>query len=921
MRGAQLTGLGLTAAAVLVLPLTPVPTTQVPVGARTTDVAHVDGGDRLDRGTWTVTRVDNDRYRVSWRSPTRLPVVDSRPEILHGDATHVARVTSHGRRVTATVTTRVAPEAADLGVLQSGSLLDAHAPAPQPPTPQPRYTAPRMVERLAVDPGQPGPFQVTSSDYRLPGFTVRRMPRPVEMLGHVVRPADGQLAADAPLVLFLHGRHDFCYDPDGSGRFSFRWPCRNGTRPVPSHLGYDYVQRLLAGQGFVTVSVAANGINAQDDRALDGGAEARARLVRRHLRQWVDWAEDDRYPVDLDSVVLVGHSRGGEGVNRASLVTSLGAPYQIAGQVLLAPTNFARQTTAYVPTITVLPYCDGDVVDLQGQSYTDLARDLTRDDTSLKSSVLVMGANHNYFNTEWTPGLSAAPSFDDSGGGRHDTCGAGHAQRLSAAGQRRVARTYIAGAVQLMTGRDPRALAMFDGTTARIGSAGNADVRTQALGGGRVLRRPGLDAALAKPVGAYTLLCDGRSDTRRPEACGRELAQIITPHWVSGALRGVPSTRAFEMSWDRVGQRGGLRFDDLLDASVATSLDLRTVVDPERGDVRVKVRLVDADGRTATLVPEAGGRVPALPEGRTPYLGKLIAQTLRVPLSGVREVDLSRIVGVDVIGYSSTGRIWVLDVAAVPGGALPPVPRERLPLVSIGTVRRTEGDRPGTSVIDLPFTLSAPAVKPGRFVVTGFDQYDGRPIAKRTVTVLPGQSGGSIRFDYRANRIDDLRTRGYGVTVSPVRNVMTRSAFGRVLIADDDPRPSLTLWPTAPGPVEEGEPLSWTVTLAAPVGYDVVLTAETVTDQPSGAVPLRVGDLPARYRERTGLGRADPELPLHRAGVFLFDVIRAGHTTGTLSLPMRRDAVREPEESLRLRVSVPQFHRARLVTGRVRDVR
>ncbi|HJR40317.1 MAG TPA: hypothetical protein VJ819_18190 [Nocardioidaceae bacterium] len=921
MRGAQLTGLGLTAAAVLVLPLTPVPTTQVPVGARTTDVAHVDGGDRLDRGTWTVTRVDNDRYRVSWRSPTRLPVVDSRPEILHGDATHVARVTSHGRRVTATVTTRVAPEAADLGVLQSGSLLDAHAPAPQPPTPQPRYTAPRMVERLAVDPGQPGPFQVTSSDYRLPGFTVRRMPRPVEMLGHVVRPADGQLAADAPLVLFLHGRHDFCYDPDGSGRFSFRWPCRNGTRPVPSHLGYDYVQRLLAGQGFVTVSVAANGINAQDDRALDGGAEARARLVRRHLRQWVDWAEDDRYPVDLDSVVLVGHSRGGEGVNRASLVTSLGAPYRIAGQVLLAPTNFARQTTAYVPTITVLPYCDGDVVDLQGQSYTDLARDLTRDDTSLKSSVLVMGANHNYFNTEWTPGLSAAPSFDDSGGGRHDTCGAGHAQRLSAAGQRRVARTYIAGAVQLMTGRDPRALAMFDGTTARIGSAGNADVRTQALGGGRVLRRPGLDAALAKPVGAYTLLCDGRSDTRRPEACGRELAQIITPHWVSGALRGVPSTRAFEMSWDRVGQRGGLRFDDLLDASVATSLDLRTVVDPERGDVRVKVRLVDADGRTATLVPEAGGRVPALPEGRTPYLGKLIAQTLRVPLSGVREVDLSRIVGVDVIGYSSTGRIWVLDVAAVPGGALPPVPRERLPLVSIGTVRRTEGDRPGTSVIDLPFTLSAPAVKPGRFVVTGFDQYDGRPIAKRTVTVLPGQSGGSIRFDYRANRIDDLRTRGYGVTVSPVRNVMTRSAFGRVLIADDDPRPSLTLRPTAPGPVEEGEPLSWTVTLAAPVGYDVVLTAETVTDQPSGAVPLRVGDLPARYRERTGLGRADPELPLHRAGVFLFDVIRAGHTTGTLSLPMRRDAVREPEESLRLRVSVPQFHRARLVTGRVRDVR
>ena len=157
--------------------------------------------------------------------------------------------------------------------------------------------------------------------------------------------------------------------------------------------------------------------------------------------------------------------------------------------------------------------------------------------------------------------------------------------------------------------------------------------------------------------------------------------------------------------------------------------------------------------------------------------------------------------------------------------------------------------------------------------------------------------------------------------ISPVRNVMTRSAFGRALIADDDPRPSLALRQTRPGRVEEGDPLSWTATLAAPVGYDVVLTAEAVADQPPGAVPLRVGDLPAGYRERSGLGRADPELPLHRAGVFLFDVIRAGRITGTLILPLRRDAVRESEESLRLRASVPPFQRAKLVTGRVRDFR
>ena len=104
--------------------------------------------------------------------------------------------------------------------------------------------------------------------------------------------------------------------------------------------------------------------------------------------------------------MLVGHSRGGEGVDRASIQIPLSAPYRIAGQVLVAPTDFGIQTAPYVPTVTLLPYCDGDVSDLQGQKFTDVSRDLAAGDTSLKSSVLVMGANHNFFNTEWTPGIA-----------------------------------------------------------------------------------------------------------------------------------------------------------------------------------------------------------------------------------------------------------------------------------------------------------------------------------------------------------------------------------------------------------------------------------------------------------------------------------------------------------------------------------
>ena len=102
--------------------------------------------------------------------------------------------------------------------------------------------------------------------------------------------------------------------------------------------------------------------------------------------------------------------------------------------------------------MTVLPYCDGDVYDLQGQRFTDVARDLAPDDTSLKSSVMVLGANHNFFNTEWTPGIAAAPSWDDWGGNKNETCGAVTPDGCKPAEQRAVGTAYVAGAVHLFTG-------------------------------------------------------------------------------------------------------------------------------------------------------------------------------------------------------------------------------------------------------------------------------------------------------------------------------------------------------------------------------------------------------------------------------------------------------------------------------------
>ncbi len=143
--------------------------------------------------------------------------------------------------------------------------------------------------------------------------------------------------------------------------------------------------------------------------------------------------------------------------------------------MLLAPTDFASHSAPFVPTVTVLPYCDGDVSDLQGQRFTDSGRDVATEDTSLKSSVMVMGANHNFFNSEWTPRISAAPSFDDWFGEKSEPCGRRHPDRLKAGEQRAVGAAYIAGAVAVFTGQE-RYLPLFDGSPVTVASIGDADV-------------------------------------------------------------------------------------------------------------------------------------------------------------------------------------------------------------------------------------------------------------------------------------------------------------------------------------------------------------------------------------------------------------------------------------------------------------
>lgn len=869
--------------------------------------ARTDAG---DRGRWTVEAAGPDAWLLTWRSPTPLPITSARPEfLLGGEPLAPPGLDADGRTLSLVVSARTAPSVTDLDVRLSGRLLDERsAPRERVGT---AIDVPPAGRPLAVDPGERGPYTVVRGNYRLSDLTIPGFDAPVERVGHVERPADlPESAGPAPLVLFLHGRHDYCYGEPTDTEPGPDWPCRAGTRPVPSQLGYRYVQRLLASQGYVTVSIAANGINAQDWAAADGGALARAQLVESHLDQWAAWAADGTYDVDLSRVVLVGHSRGGEGVNEASLSVPLDAPYRIVGQLLLAPTDFGRTVAAYVPTVVVLPYCDGDVFDLQGQAYTDRARDLARGDTALRSSVLVMGANHNFFNTEWTPALSRAPSFDDAPG--YGVCRRGSETRLTAPEQRAVARTWIAGAVALMAGGDDRVLPMFDGSDVEVASAGGADVRTHALGLGRSLRRPGVDGSTV--VGEPgSRICAGRVGSRDPDLCSDLGA--VAPHWTPTGpyYRHVPTSPAWQVTWAAAGISGGLAFDRPWDLSGADALDLRTVVDPETGPVRVDVRLWDGSGASATIRPRGGGHLARLP-GRI-WATKLWAQTLRVRLHTVTGIDLTDVRQVDLVGTSDDGSVWVLDLAAV-GSPVPPVPERRLPTIVVDELRVPEGDVDGTTTVDVPFRVVGDLTRRARFSFVALDPYEYGDVQGGSVVVPAGATGGTIPVEYLSDRRDDLRLRQLAVSLFARTQAMPAPSTSSVFVIDDDPRPVVTVRPER-RTVAEGDAIRWVVRRSAPADYYAGIRARVV--DVGKARPLTIDDLPAWWVDRHVFRVPAPGTPLYEVPLRFYGLLRPGRVEAAITLPLRRDGVEEGVETVSLRVRVQKAGEPVVRTVRVTD--
>jgi hypothetical protein len=863
---------------------------------------------------WTFTG-DGAQRQLVWRSGRPVPMGDARVEFYAGDRL-LGRplATKDGRTFRLPLKEALkagglkgAKAFQDLQVHAGGRRLDAAGLAAVPDGRRAPVAPPAPAPANPVDPGKPGSYRTVSGEYTLDSVKLPGMPVPVEMKAVVVAPTGA--TGRRPLALFLHGRHSTCYKP-GSDEVTGEWPCPAGEKQIPSYRGYLRDQKLLASQGYVTVSISANGINAQDAPLEDAGAQARSSLVRQHLAHWADWAANrpsapaivrTAPPADLSRVLLVGHSRGGEGVNRAAMDSlyrppadqdGYGGPvrWNIRGTVLIGPTIFGQNPVADVPSVTILPGCDGDVSDLQGELAVDGTRGISRG-AALHSAVYVIGANHNYFNTEWTPGQAQAPADDDfwtDPEEKDPVCDVGTRTRLTADQQHRAGASYIAAAARLFVAGDDRVRPLLDGSGRRAPSADPARVLTHAVGGNR--------SAGILPDGAVTVqggggrLCSAVDDRPSARCLAPNAGQ--SPHFAWWMTEREEGRRAVALKWSQPGTAVRVTPGRPVSLGGAKALALRVIVPPNSTGTQLDVSVTDTAGKRATL---GRVRVDGLPgSART---ASYWAREVRVPLAAATRagVDLRKVRSVELTPRSRAGQAWLIDTWGWRPGT-PAVRPAALPRVDLGRLTVKEGDS-GSRTYRVPVRIAGQ----GGGTIRLYAQNPGsETMTSRLVTVRPGEQTIDLPVTVKGDTLYDYDV-WRSVFVKAVHGAVVGSYSGGVTVENDDPAPTVTITPVTDR-VTEGQPLIWRATLSAPSGTDMYANLEVVPV--AGGAALSTTDVdPAWLADVSGQSPL-PERPLSEVqSLFLFGAVPPGQLTADLSLPTVADTVAEPEESVRLRLT------------------
>ncbi len=671
-----------------------------------------------------------------------------------------------------------------------------------------------------------------------------------ELEGRVYLPTGG---GAHPVVIFLHGRHSACYNTT-TLKGASGWPCPAGTSPILSYAGYDGAGEALAADGYTVVSISANAVNANDNQlSPDDGAATRGQLVLDTLTMlkaansgrpvsYHDAATDQdvtldqalaagqaTYPggtltarglvgtMDFSSIGLMGHSRGGEGVVTAgTLNEALRHPWNIKSVFALAPIDFTRATLPDVVTTTLLPYCDGDVSDQQGQHFYADARDGTFDDDVQRSDIWVMGTDHDFYNSSWTPPYPGAS--DDWSNADDPVCGtsptalaSGRNIRLTATQEYRVGAAYISGFFEATLGGREQFQGLFDGSGQLPPSVSAfADVRTVAQQPAS-MRADVTTFQQASPLvstsGAVSaVVCANKYGRTVPEVLpdctnpGSTLTNQQVPYWTPAAFApNVPLNPMTHLTW--TGTDGSLgvtvppqerdvaHYDEMtFDMSPDESV-------PTGSGTDMEVTVADTAGHSwSDLVSHLNPwGVTRMPASTSTNLGKIVLQQVHVPVSalkgaGVKLNGVARITFTPAAGNDglATGGAYLSDLSFDSKGIGSPRVRTRN-TVNVGSTVVEEGDGPGTDHVAV--YLTHPATSRITAYLTVIGSTTGKVgLAMRQVTFAPGQTCLAVPVPMTGDTLPGTApTISYKIAVSDSTDAVLGSHdFGTVTVREDD---------------------------------------------------------------------------------------------------------------------------------------
>jgi hypothetical protein len=492
-------------------------------------------------------------------------------------------------------------------------------------TPDPAYVTGRInVSAFAnLGGGTPWPFLNTN----------------VPLNGHVCTPRG---RGPFPLAVFAHGNHN---------------PLENSTP------GYLYLCQLLASHGIIAATIDVNFLNGFNF----GENDARAIVHLEHLKQFRTWNNTATHPlhgkVDLNRILIVGHSRGGEAVGHASLFNRLasvgGVVLNGAGPFFLGPYRFGLTAAAaiaptdqqFVPVTgpTVIPDSyfiihgsqDADVFDFQGYHTYERAHavDLANpsvSDGKFKAMLWVHRANHNQFNSVWLPEIAAMPR----------------------ASQEQIAKVHLGALAQAVLLDRPEYLEVLrDHGVAVAWDPAGTEFVSQYQDPTRIFLQHNQEGIVAPVVSLPvqgTVAADG----------------VVATRALTALVGGIPTTTiTLRLAWNVLGSRLLLRVDSsTLPAERYKTLALRVGQSTEAGNLANRDQdftLEVSSGSHTAVFPASCLHRLLYPDPPPFGPAKIMMQTLRLPTErllecGVDPIDLRSISF--VFDRRSTGVLYVGDL-------------------------------------------------------------------------------------------------------------------------------------------------------------------------------------------------------------------------------------------------------------------